>query len=653
MDFFEHQDVARRRTRRLIVYYAAAVALIVAAVYTAVDAIYIWGLSTDEAATAAPWWNPLLFAWVAGATLAIVTLGTAWRIHTLAQGGEAVARMLDGRPVDPASIDPAERRLLNVVEEMAIASGVAVPRVFVMDQEPGINAFAAGFAPGDAVIGVTAGTLNILTREELQGVIGHEFSHILNGDMRLNIRLMGVLYGILVIAMVGYWVFRIAMRSGGGRSRSSKKGSPLPFILLGLALMIIGRIGVFFAQLIKSAVSRQREFLADASAVQFTRNPAGLAGALKKIGAFSAGSRMLHPGAEELSHLFFAKGGGFSLLSSLFATHPPLAERIRILDPSFDGTFPAASATPHAPIPPRAFAPPQPVAAAAPMRAATIASFVGNPAEADLTYAAGLIERIPTRLASAARSAHARSLVYALLLSPDPAVRSRQVAALAQRAPADRDAAERLAPDTAALPPELRLPLADLVMPALRGMSRDEYPVFRDTVEQLVVADDSVDLFEYALHRALRHRLDPVLGGVRPTVAQYYSARPLAAPIATVLSSLARWDASSEDGAAAAYTQAIRHIGAAVEDEPLRPAAECSLSTVDQALNQLALAAAPIKRVIVAACAAAVGADQKVTAQEAELLRAVADALECPVPPLPTGTPPPRLPQSRPTSVAP
>ncbi len=241
----------------------------------------------------------------------------------------------------PDSTDPDERRLLNVVEEMAIASGLPVPPVYLLENEPGINAFAAGHTPGDAVIAVTSGTLRRLSRDELQGVIGHEFSHILNGDMRLNIRLMGVLFGILVIGIVGWIIFR---SSFGSPTRcpdddDDRKGfNPIP--LIGLALYVIGYVGVFFGNLIKAAVSRQREFLADASAVQFTRNPDGLAGALKKIGALAEGSQIQDPHAEEASHLFFGKAvGGLDHFFGLLASHPPLVERIRRIDPSFTGDF--------------------------------------------------------------------------------------------------------------------------------------------------------------------------------------------------------------------------------------------------------------------------------------------------------------------------
>ncbi|HOB34044.1 MAG TPA: M48 family metallopeptidase, partial [Verrucomicrobiota bacterium] len=344
MDFFEQQDKARRNTRWLAIYFAAGVAFLVLAIYAAVLVIYSWAIAPGtevEGVRAAPaLWNPRLFTGVAIGTLSVVFLGSLFKTMELSRGGSAVATMLGGRLVSPNTEDPDERRLLNVVEEMALASGVPVPQVYVLDNERGINAFAAGHSTSDAAIGVTRGCVQLLNRDELQGVIAHEFSHILNGDMRLNLRLMGLIFGILCIAVIG----RILLRTGsrtyrlGARNRG---GNPLP--LLGLALLLIGYVGVFFGRLIQAAVSRQREFLADASAVQFTRNPGGIAGALKKIGGLVYGSRLESAHAEEASHMFFGNGLSNAWFS-LMATHPPLVERIRAIDPAFDGRFPRVSA---------------------------------------------------------------------------------------------------------------------------------------------------------------------------------------------------------------------------------------------------------------------------------------------------------------------
>jgi Zn-dependent protease with chaperone function len=264
--------------------------------------------------------------------------GTLFRTAQLRKGGAAVADLLGGRRVDPMTQDPAERVLLNVVEEMSIAAGLPVPAVFVMDREGGINAFAAGHTVNDAAVAVTRGMLESLSRDELQGVVAHEFSHILNGDMRLNVRIMGLLFGILILTVVGRGILRGSM--GGGRIRvsGSRRGGGGQVAIIGVALVVLGYLGVLVGRLIQAAVSRQREFLADAAAVEFTRNPSGLAGALKRIGAASAGSRIQDHHAQEAGHLFFAPGLRAGL-SGLTATHPPLAKRIQRIDPRWDGSF--------------------------------------------------------------------------------------------------------------------------------------------------------------------------------------------------------------------------------------------------------------------------------------------------------------------------
>ena len=331
--FFENQEAARRNTARLVFLFALAVVAINGMLYAL--AVALTGVEHDpytgQSGVVLQWWQPELLATVSLATLVIVAAGSLYKIAQLRGGGAVVAESLGGTLVAADTGDPDERKLLNVVEEMAVASGTPTPPVYLLRDEQGINAFAAGFSPGDAVVGVTRGCVQQLSRDELQGVIAHEFSHVLSGDMRLNIRLMGVIHGILIIGIIGYFLMRSSMFAG--RGRRSRDNSGMAMLAAGVGLMIIGFLGTFFGNLIKASVSRQREFLADASAVQFTRNPEGIAGALKKIGGYEGGSILESPNAPESSHLFFSKGlrGG---LQMLFSTHPPLDARIRRLDPS-------------------------------------------------------------------------------------------------------------------------------------------------------------------------------------------------------------------------------------------------------------------------------------------------------------------------------
>lgn len=652
MDFFEHQERARRKTSLLALYFMLAVVLIIAGIYIVFAYVFLPPAPPDASgsafAIARAWWRADLLMWVATVTIGVISLGTLYKIVALSQGGEAVARMLGARPVPNATTDLQERRLLNVVEEISLASGTPVPRVFVLDNEAGVNAFAAGFSSRDAIIGVTNGCLTRLTRDELQGVIAHEFSHILNGDMRLNIRLMGLLNGILIIGIIGYWIFRIAANSSSHTASLGKKkgGNPVAFILVGLAVMAIGYIGVFFGKLIKSAVSRQREFLADAASVQFTRNPDGIAGALKKIGGFISGSRIHSPNAEEASHLFFANGLGQSFLN-LMATHPPLVERIRRIDPSFNGNFTGITAPVIQAVEETGTA--AAFAASAGQQAqtetelkrpATIAlqsrktlQSIGKPQAETMAYVTALLNALPEAVKAAAREpVGARALIYGLLVGDDATIRSAQLLHLTSNAERDVVARMReLLPEIAQAPQTARLPLTDVALTALRTLSRAQAVTFRDNLRALIEADTTISLFEYMLERMVVRRLQSQYDRPRTTATQYYDLKPLLHRAAVLLSTLAYYGHSTDNQAAESAFQA----GAARLNTSLRllPKESCGLAAIDQALNILNLASPAIKKTVLDACVACVAADGRTTVAEAELLRAVADSLDCPIPP--------------------
>ena len=637
MNFFEYQEAARRQTRWLVFYYVLAVALIILTLYVVTVLIFNYADSStaDRAMNAAKLWNPTLLGTVAIFTGTLILIGSLYKIASLSSGGEAVARMLDGRPIEPQTRQLEERRLLNVVEEMAIASGTPIPRVFVMDSEPGINAFAAGFSPKDAVIGVTRGALETLNREELQGVIGHEFSHILNGDMRLNIRLIGVLNGILVIALTGYWMFRLLAHSDSGRSRDKKGNGLAALALLGLAMMVIGYIGVFFARLIKSAVSRQREFLADASSVQFTRNPTGLSNALKKIGGLATGSRLTAPSAESASHLFFANGISLGFIN-LLATHPPLEERIRRLDPAFLASEGGILATPPPVAQSEANAPAElSIAAAAPFSPTPgqTVSRAGTLTTASLNRAAQLLHGVPDRLAEAARSPRqAQAILLGLVLDGDEAIRERQHTILAKQglSTIQSDLA-LLSEQMAAVPRESRPALASLATATLKQLTPQEYARFRIAAMALIAADAQVTLFEYMVMRMIVRNLDPRFGiGKRPRT-HLASLSSLAPETGVVLSALCWFGTETQDRAAKAFAAGLKELGPA-NLELLQPAA-ASLDAMDRALDKLAEATPPLKQKLIAAFTATVTTDGVITTDEGEALRAVADALDCPLPP--------------------
>ncbi|MDO8345317.1 MAG: M48 family metallopeptidase, partial [Cellvibrio sp.] len=339
MNFFEHQDRARRKTNHLILLLMLAVLSLVAITTLLFAAFVYFGqehTSANAGETLGVWQGIMqalsfeTFLWIALGVSSVVALGSLFRFFQLRAGGKTIAEAMGGRLLSGNTADADERKILNVVEEMAIASGTAVPPVYLIEDDA-INAFAAGYHPQDAVIGITRGCIHALSRDELQGVIAHEFSHIFHGDMRINMRLISLLHGILVIGLIGEFL----MRTAGNRSvrRSSKDSSPVAILALGLGLLVIGYSGIFFGNLIKAAVSRQREFLADASAVQFTRNPEGIAGALKKIGGSSHGSQLQNEHAAEFSHMYF--GQGVKSFFTLMATHPPLEDRIKRIQPNW------------------------------------------------------------------------------------------------------------------------------------------------------------------------------------------------------------------------------------------------------------------------------------------------------------------------------
>ncbi|MDH5625744.1 MAG: M48 family metallopeptidase [Nitrospira sp.] len=644
MDFFEHQDKARTNTKLLVVYFALAVVCIIASVYVASLLIFYGANSQQQPGVPPPplvLWDPELFLYVVLGTLSVVVIGSLYKTAALSKGGSAVAEMLGGRLVGPNTSHPDERKLQNVIEEMAIASGVPVPKIYVLDNEEGINAFAAGYSPNDAVIGVTRDCMTWLNREELQGVIGHEFSHILNGDMRLNLRLIGVLFGILCLAVIG----RVLLYS---RNRSRDRN---PLMLLGLALIVIGAIGVFFGRLIQAALSRQREFLADASSVQFTRNPAGLSGALQKIGGASSKIESAHAG--EASHMFFGNGLGKPLLG-LLATHPPLGERIRAIDPAWDGKFkpgrgtaaeaesprePADSPSsrfPFSPIPgmPGARAGTAGIAANV-VQVGAVLPDLGQPTPLHLHYAEELRNSFSEKVRSAAHEPlAATALVYAMLLSPDGALRAKELTELAERAaPGIGETTAALWPEVAPIAARARLPLVNLALPALGHLRPDEFKQFSRALLGLIESDGQIDIFEFVLQKIVRRHLASQLGETRPTSIQYHTLKPLVRDCSVVLSALAHVSSREAGEVEKAFRKGVPHLRAHADGLKLLPRAESGLEQLDTALDRLALAVPQIKKHVLEACVQVVGADGVIQERQAELLRAIAETLDCPIPP--------------------
>ncbi|WP_083005316.1 M48 family metallopeptidase [Halomonas sp. GT] len=646
MDFFTAQEHARRRTWHLVILLVLAVlALVIVTTLVVAIALHLMDGAEQPSLSAQGMWSALSFQLVAGVAigvLAVVVLGGLFKQRQLSGGGRAVAEALGGREINLNTHDADERRILNVVEEMAIASGTPVPSVYVVEEE-GINAFAAGYQTTDAVIGITRGTIRNLTRDELQGVVAHEFSHILYGDMRLNIRLVSILHGILLIGLLGGILLRsMRYRRAGGNKRNN---SAAVILGLGAALMVVGYAGTFFGNLIKSAVSRQREYLADASAVQFTRNPYGIGNALVKIGSHSQGSYLKAPQAAEFSHLFFGQGIKLGF-TRMMATHPPLKNRIQRVMPDWDGRFEVRWPPRHTDhdalgsvdneddseggSDDRSDAKLSRGTLTAVLTAAsaqTAINAIGQPSQRHLAQARATLEALPERIKTAAHEPYtARALIYALLLSDEQPVREQQLEALQQIALPDvYRVLIDIGPEVLRLEVALRLPLVELALPALKSLSVEQSQHFRLCMERLINADGHVSLFEWTLYQLLLNNL-----GEKNSGLAHLKLGDLQRECQRLLSVLAAAGQDNPDEISAA-------INAAESELPF------ALSAIDEVSDMRALSLAverlrrlkPLQKpVLLQAMARCIEHSGHIRPAEAELFRVMADILDCPMPPL-------------------
>ena len=634
MNFFEVQDQARRSTRRLVFLYLLATALIVAGVTLIVgvatfnitsagEYLTFWGHLSHQA--------PTLIGTAVIVTL-LITGATLVKTSQLSAGGGRVALQLGGTLVSPDTRDPLRSRLRNVVEEMAIASGVPVPEIYVLEQESGINAFAAGFAPGDAAIAVTRGTLEILDRDELQGVIGHEFSHILNGDMRLNIRLMGVLFGIMIIGLMGRMVFR------GVRFSSSRKGAPIALVI-GLGLMIIGGIGVFIARMIKSGVSRQREYLADASAVQFTRQTSGLANALKKIGGYENGSHFQSADPEEVSHMLFGTG---SKLSGMFATHPPLTDRIRALDPSFnEGDYPvvtllergvpgmASEGRQHA-----GFAEDTDMPAAK-LSPASIGDSVAKPTVAHIAFAERVLQTVPELLYDAAHSPDLSYLLtIALILDRSGRVSERQFNLATEQLGEQRtQLIRKFYDELLKASPLYRLPLLEIAFPALRQRPAPQLQYLIDLTGRLIEIDGEIELYEFCFYRVLATNLRHIINPSSSPKRRGPGRKSVREAAVELLRIVAHYGHAVDADGEAAFRAGLKRFGKWGESCAYDVKRKPSTAALDKSLDMLVALNGEGRKMLLESVTTVVLHDEQLNVPEAELIRAICASLEIPLPP--------------------
>ena len=701
-DFFQRQDEARRHTALLVIGFLAAVIGVVVAVNLVIWALVASPFLETESAppTLGEWLRSPMAAWTAGITAGVIGVGTLVRSVQLAHGGGGrVATLMGGRIIDPATKDAGERRLINVVEEMSIASGIPPPDVYVLDHESGINAFAAGMVPANAALAFTAGALEKLDRDELQGVVAHEFSHVANGDMRINVRLLALLAGVTLIGELGAstWrglFMRRAMGHGMGRRRSPAIGvsrggggrgggdvrGVLVILVVGLALMIIGWIGVFIGRIIKAAISRQREFLADAAAVQFTRNPAGIAGALIKIGSERNGGMLLAGRAEEISHMGFTRTVGG--LTGLTATHPPLEERLRAIGPQYVHQYRQALRAQNreskrerrrrereqaksqqnqertgshgssgGPLGPLGDLVPDALDAATPghvgslLSIAAIGALAGNPGATRLDVARALLAKMPPTVYDALHQPDtARRLIWALLLR-EPEYIDKLPATEGNPTLELRSQLESAWGDGSGnLQPQMRLPLLELALPALRHLDAEGRRNLLERLDDLIRADGRLAIHEYALRTVLIHHLferdRPAIGAAG--LDRHHDA---AHCVLSVLCRAVQGDADTRQHAWQAALQALGETTDANGAEPesmdesdaedsANPPDAASLREFSAALERLSGLQPSARRDFLAACVACVTTNGHITATEAELLRAIAAVLDTPIPPL-------------------
>ncbi|HWF19959.1 MAG TPA: M48 family metalloprotease [Verrucomicrobiae bacterium] len=672
MNFFQQQEQARRRSKRLIILFFLSVLVMMVVVYAIVtpcvlafrefrhehlgvfpSLIMMWfGIPmavmeaiTEPAKFLKDAWRPWMFTGISVGTLLVVASGSIFKMIQLSRGGSVVAELLGGRLLGQRPSDVDELKLRHVVEEMAIASSMPMPQIYVLDNERGINSFAAGHSTSDVAIGVTRGCLKLLTRDELQGVVAHEFSHILNGDTRLNMRLMGLAHGMLFPSILGRMlVHEWTAEDGLATSIFDKRPfAATPFLVVGFALQLTGWIGLPFVRVLKSAICREREWLADASAVQFTRNPEGIAGALKKIGGLIMRGRLRTPHAETASHLYFVNCSTDAFFQ-IFATHPPLEKRISAIYPYFDGQFPHVNMLPMSEgerdtrleesIATLVLSEP-----AQKMVVSTGEKMITPEQAREISQsfrsAALLRQAIPSDVSQAAHQpAGAMAFIYALLLDADAEARALQLKELQANAPPDiYKQAIGLAAQTGTLDERAKLALIDMALPALRALTFDQYQEMMRNTEALIESDHGIVLFEYTMQKVLERHLSPRFHKMPAPRVDYRSLQPLAGDCAVLLSALAHMDQDDPAVARNAFTAGVEQLDLRDCQISLLDSKNCNLPQIDVALQRTGRGSLYVRRNLMYACSHTAAANGRVAGREILLLRAIADALDCPVPP--------------------
>ena len=650
MDFFGYQEKARRKSYLLIFGVMLAALAVIIGVNFLVLVFLGWQSISSVTGTAAGGMigfstlfsaeflshhsNVLLAS--TGAVAGLMGITSAGKVMSLRDGGGKVARQLGGDLITAGHNDPLRRRLYNVVEEMSIASGVPVPEVYVLEEEAGINAFAAGYTQSDAAVAVTRGALETFDRAELQGVIAHEFSHIHNGDMRINIRLMGIIFGILILSIIGR---RLLMSNRHTRVRSSNNKGTSVMVFAGLSLMVVGYSGLFFARWLKASLSRQREYLADASAVQFTRDPEGISSALKKIAVHSNKS-YLRADSEEVSHMLFGDGERPSFFSSkLFATHPPLLERIQRFEPRFKAQHLAEFAKKLSRKEKHAEAKKAEEELKRQQKSNKRDGFdinnmledIGHPSLEQILLAAAIADSIPSAIEQAAHSPEwAPEVVLLAVLSASPKIRERQLDIIGQEMGHWTDQKiDHLLNNAQPLTVEHRLPLLEMAFPQIKHRPLSELETLLNTIYKMVTIDQQIDTFEYLLFKQFELQIQDKS---RPDKATLHGNKKLNSKkqeCIHLMSILAMHGSDNINDAKQAFTQGLHYLEWSESELSL---AKNWSKKLDAALIELNLLQPQEKRKLVIAMAKIILSDDKISIPEHELLRAICASLHIPLP---------------------
>ena len=633
MDFFEHQDQAKKKTKRLVFFFVLAVILIIATLNTA--AFIAGNQSGQFKLTVQQYLVSLWFVGVTVATLVIILLGSLIRSLQISGGGHSVAKMVNARSIEMNTKDKLERRLINVVEEMSIASGMPVPSLFIMDEEMGMNAFVAGLVPSDTVLVVTKGLLENLNRQELQGVVAHEFSHIFNADMRMNVRLIAILGGILALGQLGYFLLRSMRYSRHRRSSSSNSNNnQLGMVIMGAAvvLLIVGYIGLFFGRLIKAAISRQREFLADASAVQYSRDSMGIANALYRIKTNGKGSLLQSSHAEDMSHMCFGTALKFTAFSNMLATHPPLDERIKTLVPHYrpDKSSDSESAPVYEDSAIAGFSSNQTAADSMEINSPEqLVAQIGQMQPEQLSQAKTIRESIPEQLIEAAHNTDLVILaILAIITAGSDGEIEQLLTSVSRRLTTNQlDLLKNYTQLAYNLPNKAVLPLVEIAMPSLKQLDDDQKKNMLACSSLLITADKKINPFEFFLYALLRKNLSQKDKGFSNSIFRKY--KPVLEDIQYLISILAE----------ASGCRTTELVGSAMASFAPSWKLPDTLPTYDasqlnKSLLRLNRLSPLLKKPLMQTLAEIVMYDGKLLSDEIDLLRATGIYLECPIPPL-------------------